>query len=112
MLTILRSDWSPALRSTAHSIAAAVVAVYVAGYLLGAVIHAASDRLAGVRPAPSRTVLQFQSAARIPTTLPTISAPPLETLTVVQLRKLARQAGYKGLARSGRRVQLLEALNA
>ena len=110
MLTILRSDWSPALRSGAQYLAAAVVAVYVAGYLLGAMLHAANDRLAGVKPVPSRTVLQFQSAARIPTTLPTISAPPLEALTVVQLRKLARQAGYKGLARSGRKAQLLAVL--
>ena len=45
--------------------------------------------------------------------LPAATAPvvaPLESLTVVQLRQLARTAGHKSLARSGRRQQLLEVL--
>lgn len=109
MLAILKSDWSPAIRQIAHSVAAVVVAVYVVGFVLGSMVHAVNDRLAGVRPVPSRTVLQYQAPARIPT-LPTISAPPLETLTVAQLRQLARQAGHKGLARSGRKAQLLAVL--
>ena len=43
---------------------------------------------------------------------PATTAPvqPLETLTVVQLRQLARAAGHKQLARSGRKAQLLEVL--
>lgn len=110
MLAILRSDWSPALRSAAQHLAAAVVAVYVAGYLFGAMLHTANDRLAGIKPVPSRTVLQYQAPARIPTVSATIAPPPLETLTVVELRKLARQAGHKSLARSGRKAQLLAVL--
>lgn len=110
MLTILKSDWSPALRSIAHSVAAAVVAVYVAGYMLGAIVHSANDALVGIKPVPSRTVLQRQQAARVATVLPTITPPPLASLTVVELRKLARQAGYRSLARSGRRADLLAML--
>ena len=40
-----------------------------------------------------------------------IAAPPLEGLTVAQLRKLARAAGLpRTLSHSGRRAQLLAAL--
>lgn len=42
-----------------------------------------------------------------------IAAPPLERLTVAELRRLARAAGLpRSLSRSGRRAQLLEALAA
>lgn len=47
-----------------------------------------------------------------PATLATIAAPPLESLTVAQLRQMARAAGHRKLARSGRRAVLLEALAA
>lgn len=44
---------------------------------------------------------------------PRQSAPAgLEALTVRQLRELARQAGHRALARSGRRADLLQALAA
>jgi hypothetical protein len=111
MLAILKADWSPTLRSIAHSIAAAVVAVYVAGFMLGVFIHSTNDTLAGIKPAPSRTVLQYQQATRIAPVLPTITAPPLASLTVVELRKLARQTGHKALARSGRKADLLAVLS-
>ena len=111
MLAILKSDWSPTLRSIAHSVAAAVVAAYVAGFMFGAILHSANDALAGIKPAPSRTVLQCQHAARVANTLPTIAAPPLASLTVVELRKLARQAGHRSLARSGRKADLLAVLS-
>ena len=39
-----------------------------------------------------------------------IAAPPLDTLTVAQLRKVARARGLSGLARKGRRADLLAAL--
>jgi len=38
------------------------------------------------------------------------AAPPLETLTVAQLRKLARARGMSKLARNGRRADLISAL--
>ena len=42
-----------------------------------------------------------------------VPAPPLERLTVAELRRLARAAGLpRALGRSGRRAQLLEALAA
>jgi hypothetical protein len=47
-------------------------------------------------------------------TAPAAALPParesLEALPVVQLRQLARAAGHKQLARSGRKAQLLEVL--
>ena len=49
-----------------------------------------------------------QACAAEPLAIP---APPLEQLTVAQLRRLARQAGLpRSLSRSGRRAELLEAL--
>jgi hypothetical protein len=39
-----------------------------------------------------------------------VLSPPLEALPVVQLRQLARAAGHKALARTGRKAQLLEVL--
>lgn len=38
------------------------------------------------------------------------AAPPLEAATVADLRRLARAAGHRSLARSGRRAELLQAL--
>lgn len=111
MLAILKSDWSPTLRNVASRLAAAAVAVYVAGFLFGAILHSANDTLAGLRPAPSYTMLQFQQATRVATVLPTIAAPPLASLKVTELRQLARQAGYRALARSGRKADLLAVLS-
>jgi hypothetical protein len=42
--------------------------------------------------------------------LPVAVATPAVALTVVQLRQLARAAGHRALARSGRRADLLAAL--
>ena len=44
-----------------------------------------------------------------PASMPAASL-PVNSLTVAQLRILARQAGFRGLARSGRRADLLAAL--
>ncbi|MEA5443346.1 hypothetical protein [Cyanobium gracile] len=76
--------------------------------------------LAGWRPTPSRPApvpLQLAPAPPAALLLPTAPAPApeapmpqLEALPVRELRKLARAAGHRGLARSGRRQQLLEAL--
>jgi hypothetical protein len=46
-----------------------------------------------------------------PASIPAASL-PVSGLTVAQLRTLARQAGYKQLARSGRRAELLAVLVA
>lgn len=49
---------------------------------------------------------------KAPLALPAATTAPvqLEGLTVVQLRQMARAAGHKQLARTGRRQQLLEVL--
>ena len=54
--------------------------------------------------------LQRLEKATAPLALQPASAPALETLKVSELRQLARTAGHKSLARSGRRQQLLEVL--
>ncbi len=43
---------------------------------------------------------------------PQAAAPDLKRLRVVELRRMARQAGFKALARQGRRAELLAALVA
>jgi hypothetical protein len=42
----LLSDWGPAIKTTARAVAAAAVACYVAGYMLGAWLHRTSAALA------------------------------------------------------------------
>ena len=58
--------------------------------------------LAGWQPA--------QTSQPQPAAAPMSAAP--DRLTVVQLRTMARQAGHRSLARSGRRADLLAALTA
>lgn len=73
-----------------------------------------------VAPAPSEAPPAPIAASEAPAVVLTcapepvaIPAPPLERLTVAQLRRLARAAGLpRTLTRSGRRAQLLEALAA
>lgn len=62
--------------------------------------------LDGIAESIPQMVIQRQALQPIAT----IAAPDLSTLTVVQLRQMARAAGHKGLARSGRRADLLQAL--
>ena len=45
-----------------------------------------------------------------PLSMPAASLPAVNSLTVAQLRILARQAGHRSLARSGRRADLLAVL--
>jgi non-ribosomal peptide synthetase component F len=106
------SDWAPACESFARSLAVAIVATYAAGYAMGAMIHRWNDRLATLASGrridpPTRPVRLAQAAAITPAA---IAAPPLASLTVVELRRLARAAGHRQLARSGRRADLLAVL--
>lgn len=76
--------------------------------------------LAGWRPTPSRPAPVPLQLAPAPPDAPCIPAvpvaateapmPQLEALPVRELRALARAAGHRALARSGRRQQLLEVL--
>ena len=60
--------------------------------------------LAGWRPSAPPAAAPVPPAAEAP------AAPPLEAATVADLRRLARAAGHRSLARSGRRAELLQAL--
>lgn len=76
--------------------------------------------LADWRPTPPRPALVPLQLAPAPPAAPRIPAvttaatealrPQLEALPVRELRQLARAAGHRALARSGRRQQLLEVL--
>ncbi len=57
-------------------------------------------------PRPPAAPLRPALAPRPPAPL----VAPLEALTVADLRRLARAAGHRSLARSGRRAELLQAL--
>ena len=63
--------------------------------------------IAGWRPTPAPVIAR--APAPPPPALPS-PMPRLELLRVVELRRLARAAGLPRLARSGRRVELLQAL--
>jgi hypothetical protein len=135
---IIRADWSPAIRSAAYR-AAYVVAVlivaaelaYRAGLATGRAVHWLSDRLAGLvsgridRAQTARSVVVWAHSLIDPPTPPAVvvmacaperapavavSPPSLDSLTVAELRKMARARGLTCLARKGRRADLLSAL--
>lgn len=81
-------------------------ACYRGGYLLGSAIHGANNGLAYLVTGYSPTV-----EPRVATVTPRVLHPiAAENLKVTELRILARQAGYKKLARSGRRAELIAVL--
>lgn len=108
------SDWSHVCERTARALAVAIVATYAAGYAAGSMIHHWNDQLAslatGRQPRPALAMIRQRQAAAIATPAAAIAAPPLDTLTVIELRKLARAAGHRQLARSGRKADLLAVL--
>ena len=85
-------------------------ACYRGGYLLGSAIHGANDDLAWLATGYTPTV-----EPRVATVEPRVVtvAPRMvtESLTVANLRILAREAGYKKLARSGRKAELVAVLS-
>jgi hypothetical protein len=113
---------------------------YRAGMATGRAIHWLSDRLGGLasgridRTATARAIVSWARAtieapAPAPAPAPNpaplvvamacapapaepvaIASPPIEALTVAQLRKLARARGMSKLARNGRRADLISAL--
>ena len=78
-------------------------ACYRGGYLLGSAIHRANDNLAWLATGYTPTV-----EPRVATATPRVVT---ESLKVAELRILARRAGYKKLARSGRRAELVAVLS-
>jgi hypothetical protein len=61
---------------------------------------------------PRRRAASVPVVALPPARVQPAAANPLEALPVRELRQLARQAGHRALARSGRRADLLLALAA
>jgi hypothetical protein len=68
--------------------------------------------VAGWSPAPAAVAsdIPMVSDRILVAGLPVAVRTPAAALTVVQLRQLARAAGHRALARSGRRADLLAAL--
>jgi len=104
-------------------VAAAVIIAALALLLRPLVAHSVALllTLAGWRPTSSRSSrpapapLQLAPAppaapSITPAPAPEVPTPQLEALPVRELRVLARAAGHRALARSGRRQQLLEVL--
>jgi hypothetical protein len=103
---IARADatsWGQAMAAAARSAAAVLVAVYAAGLVLGSWVHQLSACLAAIASRSHRSTQQATAAPQRP-------GAAVDRLIVLELRQLARQAGHRGLARSGRRADLLQAL--
>jgi hypothetical protein len=83
-------------------------ACYRGGYLLGSAIHGANDGLAWLATGYTPTV-----APRVAVVAPRVPHPiAAENLKVAELRILARRAGYRKLARSGRKAELVAVLSS
>jgi hypothetical protein len=101
-----------------HPIEAGAVAVVAVVRLVRAVAVpcvALVLTVAGYRPAPAAPAAVASVAPMVSDRIhvagpPVAVATPAAALTVVQLRQLARAAGFRALARSGRRADLLTAL--
>ena len=112
VMDFLAADHGPFLRRNVKPFLAVVLAAllvfgcacYRSGYVLGSAIHGANDGLAWLVTGYSPVV-----APRVVTVSPRVVA--VESLTVADLRILARQAGYKRLARSGRKAELIAVLS-
>lgn len=89
---------------------AAIGAVILARVLRSAVVPVIALILTVTGWQPGQTS-QPQPASMPAASLPAAS-PPVNSLTVAQLRIMARSAGYRTLARSGRRADLLAVLAA
>lgn len=93
-------------RGAAALALASIAAEGLAWALRSALVPAAALLLTVCGYRPARPALKPAKAAQ-PAPAP---ARPIEALPVRELRQLARAAGFKKLARSGRRDQLLTAL--
>ena len=118
ILAVVLSDYGPFLRQHVKPVLAVVLSVlivfgcafYCSGYLLGSAIHGTNNGLAWLVTGYSPTVGPRAAtvAPRVATVAPRVAT---ENLKVADLRILARQAGYKKLARSGRRAELVAVLS-
>jgi hypothetical protein len=98
-------------------VAAAVVLEDLADTLRPVIAHTLALLLtiAGWRPASTATPARQQgpalpAAPAKPSTVIAAHRPQLEALPVRELRQMARAAGFRSLARSGRKADLLAAL--
>ena len=113
MKSFLLSDWAPSIERTARALAVAIAATFAAGYAAGRMLHRWNDALANLatgRPVAVAPVMIRQAQAAAIAQPAAIAAPPVASLTVAELRKLARAAGHRQLARNGRRADLLAVL--
>lgn len=98
----------PALAVALAALLVLGCACYRSGYLLGSAIHRVNDGLAYLMTGYSPTV-EPTVEPTVATVTPRVAT---ESLTVANLRILARQAGYKKLARSGRKAELVAVLSS
>jgi hypothetical protein len=118
------ADWGPTIETAARRIAVLVAFTYAAGFTLGAWIHQANDRLAAAyvallglsepkpvdatpepvaQPTADPEPIAWAVCYGLRSELPAAVAPPaICSLTVAELRKLARAQGIKQAG--GRRI--------
>lgn len=102
------ADWGPAIETAVRRIAVAVAFTYALGFTLGAWVHRTNDRLAAAYVAflglaePVAVVTTAEPALEPVAAAEPTPEPAACSLTVAQLRKLARARGIKSAG--GRRV--------
>ena len=95
------TDWAMVRREARDLFVAAVALTYTLGFFLGSAVHALNDRLAR----------RGGAAAESEGGSPEPRGPELSSLTVAELRKLARAAGQsRAWCRVARRAELLALL--
>jgi len=108
MKTYLHHDHGPGLRALAGHLAHLIAVTYAAGWVTGGLIHQINSELCYL--VTGRRGIAAPPRPPVAPAVPPRPRPMLEDLKVVELRQLAREAGFRALARSGRRQQLLEVL--
>jgi hypothetical protein len=114
--TFLRADdaaWGSAIRTAAHLLAEASVLCFAAGLHAGELIHAANDQLAAAYRCLLVGAHRAESAAEQVVEQVVAAAPrleraltdwPIQCLTVLELRSLARQQLGSAARIEGRRI--------
>jgi hypothetical protein len=93
-----------------HPIESAAVLTVAAVRLVRVVLVPVAALILTVAGWQPRSTSQPQPASMPAASLP-VNSPPANSLTVAELRIMARSAGYRTLARSGRRADLLQVLS-
>jgi hypothetical protein len=90
----LSTDWSPAIEATVRAIAAAAVACYVAGLMVGTWLHRLNDRLARVVRSADPSTDSADVSIPVPPAVHPLAA-LADTLQSQPVAALRRKAGVR-----------------